>query len=158
MQNLRKNLRKRGISPVIASIILIAVTIAIGVAIAGFTFGIFGTYSTAGGIHAIQPTTLDASDASFTTILRNDKSNPVRILSASVNVGGNVNSTDPTAWDTDPEALIPAGGGTLTVSITGAAPDDWLGTNPVFVAGTTYSFVLAFSDGSTLTLVTTAQP
>jgi flagellin-like protein len=39
--------QKKGISPIFASILLIAVTIAIGVAIAGFVFGIFATYSAA---------------------------------------------------------------------------------------------------------------
>ncbi|MCP8321756.1 MAG: hypothetical protein H3Z52_12595, partial [archaeon] len=48
MYNIKR--KKKGISPVIASIILIAITIAVAIAVAGWVFGLFGTYGSAGGV------------------------------------------------------------------------------------------------------------
>ncbi len=70
MKPIHKNLKKKGISPVIASIILIAVTIAIGVAIAGFVFGIFGTYSAAPNV-SVTSSYLRATNGNLTIGLRN---------------------------------------------------------------------------------------
>ncbi|NWG09106.1 MAG: hypothetical protein HXX80_02135 [Nitrososphaerales archaeon] len=55
MYNL-KRLKKKGISPVIASIILIAITIAIAIAVAGWVFGLFGAYGGGAAIKVVSVT------------------------------------------------------------------------------------------------------
>jgi flagellin-like protein len=46
--NARNNKAKKGISPVIATVILVAVAVVIAAALAGFSSSLFGTYSSAG--------------------------------------------------------------------------------------------------------------
>src|SRR5579875_594984 len=75
---------KRGISPVIATIILIAITIVIAIAVAGWVFGLFGSYS------RTQPVTIIASASSCTTSgcsikLSNQGGSAVTVVSASIN-------------------------------------------------------------------------
>lgn len=42
---------RRGISPILATVILIAITLIAAVMIAAFVFGLFGTFTTNPGIH-----------------------------------------------------------------------------------------------------------
>jgi flagellin-like protein len=50
----RKNRTKKGISPVIATVILVAVAVVIAAALAGFASSLFGTYAGAGGAVAVE--------------------------------------------------------------------------------------------------------
>jgi len=47
-------LRSRGISPVLATVILIAITLIAAIAISGFVFGLFGTYTNTAKVEAIS--------------------------------------------------------------------------------------------------------
>ncbi|MCP8320205.1 MAG: type IV pilin [archaeon] len=76
MYNIKR--KKKGISPVIASIILIAITIAVAIAVAGWVFGLFGTYGTSGGV-TITVTSLDAATKTVTYTVTNSKSTAVTI-------------------------------------------------------------------------------
>lgn len=46
--------RKKGISPILATVILIAVTLIAAIAISGFVFGLFGTYTNTARVEAIS--------------------------------------------------------------------------------------------------------
>jgi flagellin-like protein len=50
---------RRGISEVLATVILIAITLVAGVAIAGFAFGLFGTLGSSANISVVGTSTCD---------------------------------------------------------------------------------------------------
>ena len=50
----RRNARMRGISPVLATVILIAITLIAAIAISGFVFGLFGTFTNTARVEAIS--------------------------------------------------------------------------------------------------------
>ena len=50
----RKNRTKKGISPVIATVIFVAVAVVIAAALAGFASSLFGTYAGAGGAVTVE--------------------------------------------------------------------------------------------------------
>lgn len=50
---------KKGISPVIATVILVAVAVVIAAALAGFSSSLFGTYSSAGAAVTVRSITMD---------------------------------------------------------------------------------------------------
>ena len=54
----RKNRTKKGISPVIATVILVAVAVVIAAALAGFASSLFGTYSSAGAAVTVKSITM----------------------------------------------------------------------------------------------------
>ena len=51
---IKKNKAKKGISPVIATVILVAVAVVIAAALAGFSSSLFGTYSSAGAAVSVK--------------------------------------------------------------------------------------------------------
>ena len=57
----RKNRTKKGISPVIATVILVAVAVVIAAALAGFASSLFGTYSSAGAAVTVKSITMDVT-------------------------------------------------------------------------------------------------
>jgi flagellin-like protein len=67
-----KNRTKKGISPVIATVILVAVAVVIAAALAGFSSSLFGTYSSAGGAVTVKSIIVDASDDNAVVTLLNN--------------------------------------------------------------------------------------
>jgi len=61
-----KSRTRKGISPVLATVILIAITLIAAIAIAGFVFGLFGSFTSTAQVQGIQ-TYVTAADASKTT-------------------------------------------------------------------------------------------
>jgi flagellin-like protein len=61
--NARNNKAKKGISPVIATVILVAVAVVIAAALAGFSSSLFGTYSSAGAAVTVKSVTVDTTGA-----------------------------------------------------------------------------------------------
>lgn len=59
--NVKKNKAKKGISPVIATVILVAVAVVIAAALAGFSSSLFGTYSSAGAAVTVRSITMDVN-------------------------------------------------------------------------------------------------
>ncbi|MCP8307306.1 MAG: hypothetical protein H3Z54_01225 [archaeon] len=128
--------KKKGISPVIASIILIAITIAVAIAVAGWVFGLFGTYGSAGGVSVINPTlTIGAVDDTFAATVKNDKDTGVSIVS--VTATGDL-------------------GVAITFDFTGSGPYTAHSSGPItatattgnFTSGSPYTIRIAFSDGT----------
>ena len=52
---------RKGISPVIATVILVAVAVVIAAALAGFSSSLFGTYSSAGAAVTVKSLTVDTN-------------------------------------------------------------------------------------------------
>jgi len=138
MLNIKKMMKKKGISPVIASIILIAITVAVAIAVAGWVFGLFGTYTTGGGV-TITVTRLNSSQVDFTVV--NSKSTAISITAIRVQ-GTTVSAT------TDLPITVVA---YTTVSKTASLAGDSLTT------GMSYTIQFVLSDGTIITSVATAS-
>ena len=54
MRTPHREARKKAISPVLATVILIAITLIAAIAISGFVFGLFGTYTNTAKVEAIS--------------------------------------------------------------------------------------------------------
>ena len=143
MNIIKKMMKKKGISPVIASIILIAITIAVAIAVAGWVFGLFGTYGTAGGVTVISPTLTAATDT-FAGTVKNDKDTSVSLVSvtATRNGGALVTFTSPSGpWNAHSQGTI-SGIGAPTAK---------------FTAGNNYVVKVSFSDGTIVSVSVVAS-
>ena len=89
--NAKKNKAKKGISPVIATVILVAVAVVIAAALAGFSSSLFGTYSSAGAAVTVRSITMDA-DGIGTVELVNSGNIADELVSVSI-VGFDPDST-----------------------------------------------------------------
>jgi flagellin-like protein len=66
--NAKQNRAKKGISPVIATVILVAVAVVIAAALAGFSSSLFGTYSSAGAAVTVKAISMDSTGAGTVTL------------------------------------------------------------------------------------------
>jgi len=116
--NARNNKAKKGISPVIATVILVAVAVVIAAALAGFSSSLFGTYSSAGAAVTVKSITMDVDGAGSVELV-NSGNIADELLSVSV-VG--FAPANPTAG-TPVDFSIAPNGGVMTASfdITGTA-------------------------------------
>jgi len=87
----RINKTKKGISPVVATVILVAVAVVIAAALAGFSSSLFGTYSTSGSIDLTTLVVKD--DGTGYMVVRNTGAKADSVVS--VQVPPNVAFTDP---------------------------------------------------------------
>jgi len=132
-QSSRPHNAKKGISPVIATIILIAITIVIAIAVAGWVFGLFGSYS------RTQAVTIVASASSCNTtncsiMLSNQGGSAVTVVSASVD-----GQTIPVASISGSTVISAGGSGTVVVYFPSS-----------YTAGQTVQVQLGLSNGNTL--------
>jgi flagellin-like protein len=114
--NARKNKAKKGISPVIATVILVAVAVVIAAALAGFSSSLFGTYSSAGAAVTVSSITMDTTGAGNV------------VLTNSGNVADTLTSVSIVGFDPATEAagtldLVASDSGTLSVSPNGGEVD-----------------------------------
>jgi flagellin-like protein len=129
---IKKNKAKKGISPVIATVILVAVAVVIAAALAGFSSSLFGTYSSAGAAVTVSSLTVDENGAGDVSLV-NSGNVADRLLSMQV-VGRETATLDPVTLD------IPADGATQTADFIGLAD-----TADALVADT-------FEEGQTITV------
>ncbi len=144
-----KTVRKqRAISPVIATIILVAVTLVVAVAVGSYVFGLFGASSRGPQVHAtLYSLTVAAPPpgGTLSVTFSNSGGSAVNVVSASITIS----STTYTAT---------AGGTTALLASTTSNPATTFAFSTApFTAGQTYSFSIAFSDGSQQTIVVVAQ-
>jgi len=132
MRTLRK--AKKGISPVIATIILIAITIVIAIAVAAWVFGLFKSYSgNANGVTILSGVS-SCSNNQCIIVLSNQGSNSVSVIGASVN-GQQVSVT----------------GSALTVTANGRLTIDLTALPTTISAGQTLNIAIALNNGATVT-------
>jgi flagellin-like protein len=140
----RKNRTKKGISPVIATVILVAVAVVIAAALAGFASSLFGTYSSAGGAVTVKSITVNPN-GDYAISLQNGGN--VADQLTSVQALPNAPVTDFATVDSDPAGAVDgriAPGQTTEVE-QGA---DALGT---FNAGQVITVKLTMNSGLALT-------
>jgi flagellin-like protein len=125
---------RKAISPVIATIILIAITIVIAIAVAGWVFGLFGSYSRTNAV-TIVASASSCTPTSCTIELSNQGGSAVTVVSASVD--GQTSSVSLSGTNT----VVPAG---QTAVVTVSLPQG-------IVAGQTVDIQLGLSNGATLT-------
>lgn len=133
------NKAKKGISPVIATVILVAVAVVIAAALAGFSSSLFGTYSSAGGSVKVETISVSANGGAGSVTLNNSGNTNDDLLS--IEAVGNAAVTGAGITTTDATHPIEPGA-TQTYDFTS------LGT---FVQGQTITVKMSFQSGTVLT-------
>lgn len=145
--NARKNRAKKGISPVIATVILVAVAVVIAAALAGFSSSLFGTYSSAGAAVTVKSITMDVDGTGSVTLVN------------SGNVADELVSVSIVGFDPDdalggagPYTVGPNGGEVTTTFQIGALP------GPNFDEGQVVTIRMNLASGAQITqsLIVTA--
>ncbi|MEM2855729.1 MAG: type IV pilin [Candidatus Nitrosocaldaceae archaeon] len=134
------NRQKRGVSPVLATMIMVGVTVAVGLGVASYTMGLFGNLSKSANIKIIS-TDLVASSRQLSLTLDNSGGATVQLTKVTTVIGTNSYSATSTL------SIGPSSSASTTLTFSSAT----------FTAGKTYTFTLEFSNGSTLTITTTAR-
>jgi len=151
MRTLRK--AKKGISPVIATIILIAITIVIAIAVAAWVFGLFKSYTNgpAVTINAAQSSCKGGSPGSCTLVVSNQGGNSVSIVGATVNGQTAIvaaTSCASTSASTSASAIVTVSAGAVTTAYV---------CGVTFTAGQTLTITLQLNTGSTVTTTIVAS-
>ncbi len=139
-------MKKKGISPVLASIILLAVTVAVGVGLATYVFGLFGSYTESAAVKASgspQLTVNNITSTSFSVNLVNSGAQSDSVISISTVVNG-----------TRLDGAITSG-----KSVNGGGGERLLlgNFNGEFNSGTSYQVRISFNSGSQLSLIAIAS-
>lgn len=135
-------MKRRGISPVIATVIIVAVAIAISIAVAGWLFGLWG--GLASGTPQIQVSSVSvATDGTTTLYIVNQGSGADKILRIELNDGTNTY--------------------TLTANVTDITANfkGWIGATPgttiTLNAGQSVTVKVYFEKSGTVTVPATVQ-
>jgi len=130
--------RRKGISPVLATVILIAITLIAAIAIAGFVFGLFGSFTSTARVELINPALTHGTGVANTGTVGalNTGTSNTNAASATLTFGGATCSATITG---SPVTLT--AGATTTLTVTGVAG---CGTS---VSGETFILNVALSNG-----------
>jgi flagellin-like protein len=141
--------RRKAISPVIATVILIAITLIAAIAIAGFVFGLFGSFTSVARL-AVTTTNLSSGTTPTGTItIQNTGTANAAIDSISLVYGG---VTYTYTYTTTTAPVVTAGSSyTLTLPLTGSSP--W--ALAAATSGETFSGSLAASNGGSISFTGT---
>ncbi len=139
---------RKAISPVIATVILIAITLIAAIAIAGFVFGLFGSFTSVARLSVSTTNIASGTTPSGTITIQNTGTANAAIDSISLVYGG----VTYTYTYTTPAGPVTAGSSyTLTLPPTGTSP--WaLGAA---TSGETFSGSLAASNGGSISFTGT---
>jgi flagellin-like protein len=137
---------KKGISPVIATVILVAVAVVIAAALAGFSSSLFGTYSSAGGAVTVQSISVRADGTSDVTLNNSGNTNDEMLSIQAVPNPVVTPQADNTGTGTEVTSVIEPG----TSQIYHATLGDNTSGNP-FEAGQTLTVKMTFKSGLVLT-------
>ncbi len=140
MQTKNSRNSRRGVSPVLATMIMIGVTVAVGLGVASYTMGLFGNLSKTAQVKVIS-TDLVTSSKQLTLTLQNDGGAAIALKNVKVTIGSNLYTVSPNT------TINPSASATATATFSSAT----------FTAGQSYTFTLEFSNGSTMTITTTAR-
>ncbi|MEM0120736.1 MAG: archaellin/type IV pilin N-terminal domain-containing protein [Thermoprotei archaeon] len=131
---------RRAISPVIATIILIAITIVIAIAVAGWVFGLFGSYSKTQSATILAAESSCSTSGGCTIYVQNQGATTITVVGASIN-GQSASITGTTL---------------ITAGASGAVPIT-LPSTTTLTAGSTVEVELALSNGATLSTTLTVS-
>lgn len=149
--NVEKHGKRKAISPVLATVILIAITLIAAIAIAGFVFGLFGTFTSSATISA-SAVSCTSSSAGITCTVQVTNSGNANggITGASLKYASSSGSTNLPAvssWSIVGPAITTAGtplpvnagsSDTVTLYFSGASPP---------VTGSSFTGTLTLSNG-----------
>ncbi|MDG6921424.1 MAG: type IV pilin [Nitrososphaerota archaeon] len=144
--------RRKAISPVIATVILIAITLIAAIAIAGFVFGLFGSFTSVARL-AVAGTSISASSPATGTItVQNTGTANAAITSVTLVYGGvTYIASIPT---TDQAALTVTAGSSFSLSLSATG----ITFSPTLVAassGQAFSGSLGASNGGSISFTGT---
>ena len=142
----RRRTANKGLSPVIAAVILIAVTVAIAVAAGGYFFGLFGTQTSRAQV-SVRSVTLDDSlantNVTLTIVLQNAGGLADQITS--INMPGT--TTFPCTLAADCDGLVTAYPNDIGANV-GSFTTVWdAGAQGTFSVGQTVSFTIRMGSG-----------
>jgi flagellin-like protein len=86
--NISTSKRRKAISPVLATVILIAITLIAAIAVAGFVFGLFGTFTSSAHIQAQVTSCTRAAPAVCTVNLMNTGTSNATPNSCTIQING----------------------------------------------------------------------
>jgi len=105
---LRITKNRKAISPVLATVILIAITLIAAIAIAGFVFGLFGSFTSSAQVSGQVTTCVGTTDV-CTIVLRNTGTSNVAVTGCSVHIAG-ISATSTFAQTVGTLNTVPASG------------------------------------------------
>jgi len=105
---LLRRTQRKGITPIIATVLIIAVTLIAAVAIAGFVFGIFGSAASTANVAAISATAAHGAAGTLTAVCAAETTVPY------VNIGL---SNSGTAGTTATSITLTTGGSTVSTTL-----------------------------------------
>ena len=157
--------QRKGISPIIATVLIIAATLIAFAAVAGYIFGLFGS-STKSAQAQVVSSSLTASGGVLTVSFTNSGGQSVTVTTATATIGSATWTAGSTATSPTTAGYTAGTASAGSASVVAATTsivwfNTWYETggsasNP-FVAGTTYTFTLALSNGITSTITVTAS-
>jgi archaeal type IV pilus assembly protein PilA len=125
----RKN--RKAISPVLATVILIAITLIAAIAIAGFVFGLFGSFTSSAQVSAqVTKCTFNGTNDVCTVNLTNTGTSNVAVVGCSINVGGS-STVGAAAFVAPSTSLTVGASGTDLVSCTAGTTVQTVGSEAV---------------------------
>ncbi|GIU70883.1 MAG: hypothetical protein KatS3mg003_0362 [Candidatus Nitrosocaldaceae archaeon] len=135
---------KRGVSPVLATMVMVGVAVAVGLGVASYSMGLFSNLSKSAQI-SVTGVDIDATTDEVTFTIENKGGLATTLSEVEVTIDG-------TTYSAEPGTSIGAS------SSTDVTVDDLTdGSNEVdFTSGMSYTFTLKFSDGKTLVVTGTA--
>jgi flagellin-like protein len=142
-----KNKAKKGISPVIATVILVAVAVVIAAALAGFSSSLFGTYSSAGAAVTVKSITMDSAGVG-NVVLVNSGNVADKLVSMSVAGLAPVTPSEETNTATGVGAIVPL---TVYPNSNGEMEASFTIAGGNFSAGQVVTLKLTLQSGSQLT-------
>ncbi|QQG49312.1 MAG: type IV pilin N-terminal domain-containing protein [archaeon] len=107
--NIRNNSDRKAISPVLATVILIAITLVAAVAIAGFVFGLFGSFTNTAQVSASNVSCDAASGRCTVGLLNTGTSNTSTTGSCSETYSGATQTSNNST-----QAVVTAGAGAVS--------------------------------------------
>ncbi|MHB1907900.1 MAG: archaellin/type IV pilin N-terminal domain-containing protein [Nitrososphaerales archaeon] len=140
---------KKGITPVIATIILIAVTLVLALVVGAYTFGLFGANTKT---ITVSSANLNASNGVLTFAMSNPGS---AATVTSLTLSGASLGTPITSW-----TFTVSGSTVVDSSVTGGGVTTLTATpspSQSLTSGQTFNYVLAFSNGQSVSGVVIAQ-
>jgi flagellin-like protein len=84
--------KRKAISPVLATVILIAITLIAAIAVAGFVFGLFGSFTSSATVTA-QVTSCDSATGKCNVTLTNTGTSNVAMTGCSVQINGKADAS-----------------------------------------------------------------
>ena len=127
--------KRKAISPVLATVILIAITLIAAIAVAGFVFGLFGSFTSSATVQVIQAPIPHALAIGNWVFAQNTGTSNTNVNSMTLTYGG------VTCTPTITVTTVTAGAGSIPVPVTAA------GTCVAGTSGEAFTGILFLSNG-----------